>query len=1047
MKHISLFLCSFLCSFIGLAQTPVPMAFQPALTYVENFDSIGFWANNFASGYGSNRFASVPIGGTNAIPDPTKITTSSAAWATQSSGGLQRDSINGKMMMLVTGTTNNTSSVAFDFFMDFTGINAGTLSFNWATVFNGTSTSNRNGALKVYASINGTTFTELTGAAVSITNYISANGSIANLALPASFNNNPNARLRFYYFNATGGSSGSRPLISIDDLTITATGNPCATPTSSATGLTFSNLTPTSFQGNFTTASPAPDEYLIVMTDQGNLNDTPVNGVVYHVGDIIGTGTVIYRGNNPSFSATNLSPQTPYTFYIFSSNIYCNGIIRYKTQNPLVGMQMTPAGPPCVPPTTQPSNLIFGKPTTHTIPVSFTAGQGASEYLVIASKNSTLSNFPVNGTQYQVGNYLGNDTVVYRGAGTSFIAGNLSHSTNYHFFVFALNNYACSNGPVYLLTSPLIGQKSTTIFYNCQTPNGDASNLNFTTGSNFIHGFFNPYPSVVNGYLVVMSANNTLSAMPQNQSSYTIGNSLGGGTVVSTGANYSFSANNLMANTTYNFFVFGYNDDCIGGPIYRTITYLQGSTATTNNPAYHFYFGNLHAHSSYSDGNKDNATYTPTDDYSYAQNALCMDFLGISEHNHYSQAKNPGMLLPKYQLGLTEAANYTSTHSGFLALYGMEWGTISSGGGHVLVYGVDSLIGWEKLNGSPNYDIYVPKNDYLSDSGLFRKVLNASSNRAFATLAHPSFSDFGNLAYQSLNARADSALVGIAVESGPAFSTNTNYTDPASSMSYLPYYQAMLARGYRVAPLVDHDNHYTTFGTTAYSRTAVIAPSLSKNDFMIAMNQMRFYATEDCDTRAEILVYNRQMGTEITHSFAPALTIYAYDPTNPTGTPHITLMSGRPGSNTVATALTSISGRTLNFTDFSLPDSAIAYYYADITIAGKRTITAPVWYKRIDTGMILIDKIASISEKDNLIFKINNNPAFENVGVNMSLNQPTTVVLKLYNITGQILQSKTINAPSGKSETTLSLSGLPAGMYFIEASADGTRWIQKFIHQ
>src|SRR5690606_9163585 len=128
-----------------------------------------------------------------------------------------------------------------------------------------------------------------------------------------------------------------------------------------------------------------------------------------------------------------------------------------------------------------------------------------------------------------------------------------------------------------------------------------------------------------------------------------------------------------------------------------------------------------------------------------AKNALCMDFLGISEHNHYSQNGNPGMLLSYYQQGLAEAANFTATNPGFLALYGMEWGTANTFGGHVLVYGVDSLLGWEQINGTPNYDIFVAKNDYTSDSGLFKKVNDFSSVHAFATLAHPSVSDFDTL--------------------------------------------------------------------------------------------------------------------------------------------------------------------------------------------------------------------------------------------------------------------------------------------------------------
>src|SRR5690606_11608017 len=99
-----------------------------------------------------------------------------------------------------------------------------------------------------------------------------------------------------------------------------------------------------------------------------------------------------------------------------------------------------------------------------------------------------------------------------------------------------------------------------------------------------------------------------------------------------------------------------------------------------------YYFGNLHAHSSYSDGNRDSSTLTPIDDYTSAANSLCMDFLGISDHNHFTATSNPGMLLAKYHQGLADAASFNAANPDFLALYGMEWG-VQNNGGHVLIYG------------------------------------------------------------------------------------------------------------------------------------------------------------------------------------------------------------------------------------------------------------------------------------------------------------------------------------------------------------------------
>ena len=60
----------------------------------------------------------------------------------------------------------------------------------------------------------------------------------------------PTARIRFYYYNGeTGGTSGSRPKISIDNIKVTALANtPCVTPTAPATALIFGTITDVSIQ-------------------------------------------------------------------------------------------------------------------------------------------------------------------------------------------------------------------------------------------------------------------------------------------------------------------------------------------------------------------------------------------------------------------------------------------------------------------------------------------------------------------------------------------------------------------------------------------------------------------------------------------------------------------------------------------------------------------------------------------------------------------------------------------------------------------------------
>ncbi len=208
--------------------TPVPMATQAGLTYTENFADIANWTNNFAAGVGASPFTSVGVITAGAIPDPKTTTVSSATFASAgTTGGLQRGSLSGNpagsIVMLSTGASPNTTAVAFDFLADFTGVNAGTLSFSWARVDN--SATDRSTSLKVYTSTDGTNFTELVGAAVA--NVVvggAASGNITSVALPASFNGSSTARLRFYDYNGTlPGTAGTRPKIAIDNLNVTAT--------------------------------------------------------------------------------------------------------------------------------------------------------------------------------------------------------------------------------------------------------------------------------------------------------------------------------------------------------------------------------------------------------------------------------------------------------------------------------------------------------------------------------------------------------------------------------------------------------------------------------------------------------------------------------------------------------------------------------------------------------------------------------------------------------------------------------------------------------
>ncbi len=951
---------------------PVPMATQPGLTYTETFTDIANWSNFFITGFGANRFGGLGASAiTTGIPNGTSLTASTLTIQNPqpgppptpgTSGGVHRgtDQVPStqSIVLLSTGSPDNTTAAAFDFYMDFTGVNAGTLSFDYTTINN--QTGNRNGSLRVYATVDGITFTELTFASVlDFTNNVPISGSKTNILLPAIFNNSATARLRFYYHNGSGNTgSGSRPKISIDNLNVTAVATAvCISPTAPATGLIFGTISDVSIQANFTAATPSVNNYLVVMSVNSSLTGNPVNGQIYNIGDNLGDGTVIANGSATSFTALSLSPLTQYYFFIFPLNNVCTGGPLYYTTSVLNGTATTLAGlPNCIVPITQPTNLVFASSTINTIDGSFTP-TGADEYLVLRSTSATLTNNPVDGTIYNAGNILGNATVVQRNASTTFTANGLLPNTTYYFFVFALNNVACISGPAYNTTAPLTNSQATLPLPACITPSAQPTNLILTVNNTAISGNFSAVAGA-DSYLIVLSTSPTLSASPVDVSTYTAGDALGGGIVLASTQSTSFVATNLLPTTTYYFFVFASNKNCTGGPLYLVTSPLIGNVTTTITVTNNVYFGTLHSHSDYSDGNQDNPGYIPTQDYAYAQTAQCMDFLGISEHNHFSTVDNPGNQVGNYHLGSAQANAYTAAHPDFLAMYGMEWGVIS-GGGHVVVYGdgMDDLFGWETGSGvwgpTNNYDVYVPKNTYTGSTGLFKNINDKVAQNTFATLAHPNLTDYNGIGNATpYDIVADNAIVGTAVESGPSASTNTTYSNPGSSLSYLWYYQTLLSKGYHLGPTVDHDNHKTTFGHTTYSRTAVVAPSLSKTDIISAIRNMHFYTTQDCDTKVDFTINTKMLGTIFTDRYAPNIAVTITDATTNTTSANIAVWFGIPGSGNLPTQIHSVTGNTLSFSDINLPNLATGYYYIEITNGTSKVVTSPIWYTRNDAAIL-----------------------------------------------------------------------------------------------
>jgi hypothetical protein len=200
---------------------------------------------------------------------------------------------------------------------------------------------------------------------------------------------------------------------------------PCTSPTAQPTALV---LTPasTTIGGSFTAASPAADGYLVVRTT-GAAPTSPVDGTTYTAGSSALGGTIVQAGAGTTFSATSLTANTSYAFYVFAMNFNCSGGPKYMAASPINATAATcPAAP---------GSVTTSAVTTNSFTLNWAAPAGGTaapiaSYTVEVSTNSAFT-APVTGSPFTAG-----------ASDVSLNITGLNHSTLYYYRVRA--NTGCN---------------------------------------------------------------------------------------------------------------------------------------------------------------------------------------------------------------------------------------------------------------------------------------------------------------------------------------------------------------------------------------------------------------------------------------------------------------------------------------------------------------------------------------------------------------------------------------------------------------------------
>jgi len=308
---------------------------------------------------------------------------------------------------------------------------------------------------------------------------------------------------------------------------------------------------------------------------------------------------------------------------------------------------------------------------------------------------------------------------------------------------------------------------------------------------------------------------------------------------------------------------------------------------------YNFYKGQIHSHSNYSDG-----MGAPEDAYLYARDKSKVDFFGITDHAHYidqSEWKE-----------LKDIADKYNDPDKYVTIPGFEltWDSTMGWWGHMNTFNTD-WIEAKRNNSTVNLPNY------------YEKLIE--SPESISQFNHPGYlwGDFAEYDYYS--EEADEVIDLMEVK----------------TLEHEAEYAKALDKGWHISPTFNEDNHSGNWAKTA-NTTVVLAPRLTRENLLDAINKNRTYSTQDKNLEITYKINDKIMGSTLDDPEKLSLSIEAYRPIGNIGT--ITVVAD--GHSIVATQ--EFDTNQVNW-EFELP-ALYSYYYVRIVMPnGTIAVTAPIW--------------------------------------------------------------------------------------------------------
>ncbi len=376
-----------------------------------------------------------------------------------------------------------------------------------------------------------------------------------------------------------------------------------------------------------------------------------------------------------------------------------------------------------------------------------------------------------------------------------------------------------------------------------------------------------------------------------------------------------------------------------------TVTRADGKTVektwtfTVGKAQYQLYFGQLHSHTTYSDGSGSLASALE-----YIKNlpdSANVDFVAFTDHSNYFDSKtaaNPEAALYDRTQATADSLklwdeyvgamkDFNASQSDIIAVPGFEM-TWSGGPGHINTFNTPGIV-------SRNNSVL---NNKTSDAGMkaYYKLLSSTElSGSISQFNHPgsTFGTFSDFAYY--DPVIDSRIFLVEVGNGEG---------QIGAGGYFPsyeYYTMALDKGWHVAPTNNQDNHKGKWGNGNDARDVILTDDFSLEGLYAAIRQMRVYATEDKNLEIYYNVNGYLLGStidEVPEKLNINVVVSDPDKADSISKVEVIVNSGKVAhtwSNPADLASGELSVEL---------DPIYSYYYIRVTQGdGDLAVTAPVW--------------------------------------------------------------------------------------------------------